>query len=222
MEGDIAPMTQLVELAEKYNAFTYCDEVHAVGLYGEQGGGVSQATGVANRIDVIQGTLGKAFGVMGGYIAASDRICDVIRSYGSGFIFTTALPPALARAALASVRHLRQSQTERHGQQRQVARLKNKLAAAGFHLHPGASHIVPVMINDARLCQAMSDRLLQQHGMYIQPINYPTVPMGTERLRITPGPCHDDQMIDDLVDAICECVDTLEASHILAVRHRAS
>ncbi len=222
MEGDIAPMTELVELAEKYNAFTYCDEVHAVGLYGEQGGGVAQATGVANLIDVIQGTLGKAFGVMGGYIAASDRICDVIRSYGSGFIFTTALPPALARAALASVRHLRHSQTERHGQQRQVARLKNKLAAAGFHLHPGASHIVPVMINDASLCQAMSDWLLQQHGMYIQPINYPTVPMGTERLRITPGPCHDDQMIDDLVDAICECVDTLEASHILAVRHRAS
>jgi len=202
MEGDIAPMIELVELAEKYNAFTYCDEVHAVGLYGDQGGGVAQATGVAHRIDVIQGTLGKAFGVMGGYIAACDRICDVIRSYGSGFIFTTALPPALARAALASVRHLRESQTERLGQQRQVARLKNKLAAAGFHLHPGASHIVPVMINDAGLCQSMSDRLLKQHGMYIQPINYPTVPRGTERLRLTPSPVHGPRETDALIDAM--------------------
>lgn len=222
MEGDVAPLKELVALAEKYNAFTYCDEVHAVGLYGMQGGGKSQEMGIAHRIDVIQGTLGKAFGVMGGYIAASDQICDVVRSYGSGFIFTTALPPALARAALASIRYLRQSQSERQGQQRQVKRLKNKLSAVGFHLHPGSTHIVPVMINDASLCRDISDRLLEHHGMYIQPINYPTVPKGMERLRITPGPCHEDHMIDDLVDALCECVGTLDASHVLAVRHRAS
>ena len=171
---------------------------------------------------MIQGTLGKAFGVMGGYITASDQICDVIRSYGSGFIFTTALPPAIARAALSSIRHLRHSQIERQGQQRQVRQLKRKLTASGFNIHPGDSHIVPVMIGDASLCRAMSDCLLEQHGMYIQPINYPTVPMGTERLRITPGPYHDDTMIDQLIDALCDSVDALNAEHILTVRHRAS
>ena len=221
MEGDIAPLAELVAAAEKYDALTYCDEVHAVGLYGDQGGGISEALGIADRIDVIQGTLGKAFGVMGGYITASDSICDVIRSYAPGFIFTTALPPAIARGALASIQHLRQSQSERQGQQRQVRRLKTKLSAAGFHIHPGNSHIVPVMIGDASLCRAISDRLLQQHGMYIQPINYPTVARGAERLRLTPGPCHTDLMIDSLVAGLSETVASLDAEHILAVRHRA-
>ena len=222
MDGDIAPMKEIITLAKRYDALTYCDEVHAVGLYGDQGVGVAQRDGIADQIDVIQGTLGKAFGVMGGYIAASDQICDVVRSYGSGFIFTTALPPVIARAALASIRHLRQSQSERLAQRKQVARLKDKLTQAGFYVFPGQSHIVPVMIGDAALCRAISMVLLEQYGFYIQPINYPTVAKGSERLRITPGPFHDDQMIDDLVAALSNVVITHKASDVLSIRHRAS
>jgi 5-aminolevulinate synthase len=159
---------------------------------------------------------------MGGYIAASDHICDVIRSYGSGFIFTTALPPVIARGALASIRHLRHSQSERQAQRRQVARLKDQLTQAGFWVFPGDSHIVPVMIGDAALCQMISMDLLEQYGIYIQPINYPTVAKGSERLRITPGPFHDDQMIDALVEAMVNVVINRKASDVLSIRHRAS
>ncbi len=222
MDGDIAPMKDIIALAKRYDALTYCDEVHAVGLYGDEGGGVAQRDGIADQIDVIQGTLGKAFGVMGGYIAASDYICDVIRSYGSGFIFTTALPPVIARGALASIRHLRCSQSERQAQRRQVARLKDQLTQAGFWVFLGDSHIVPVMIGDAALCQMISMDLLEQYGIYIQPINYPTVAKGSERLRITPGPFHDDQMIDALVEAMVNVVINRKASDVLSIRHRAS
>ena len=225
MDGDIAPMGEIVALAKKYDALTYCDEVHGVGLYGAQGGGVAEAMGVADAIDVIQGTLGKAIGVMGGYIAGDAVLCDVVRSYGAGFIFTTALPPVLARGALASIRHLRQSESERLAQRRQVQQLKSKLQGAGFSVLPkesqgGESHIVPLMIGDAALCRAIADRLLHEHGMYIQPINYPTVPVGSERLRITPGPYHDDAMIDALLAALLEVVAYLNANEILLLRHR--
>jgi len=222
MDGDIAPMKEIVALAKRYDALTYCDEVHAVGLYGDQGGGVAQRDGVTDQIDIIQGTLGKAFGVMGGYIAASDQICDVVRSYGSGFIFTTALPPVIARGALASIRHLRQSQSERQVQRKQVARLKDKLTQAGFYVFPGQSHIVPVMISDAALCRTICTDLLEQYGIYIQPINYPTVAKGMERLRITPGPFHDDQMIDALVEAMISVVINRKSTDLLSIRHRAS
>ena len=220
MDGDIAPMGDITALAKQYDALTYCDEVHGVGLYGAQGGGVAEAMGVADAIDVIQGTLGKAIGVMGGYIAGSAALCDVVRSYGAGFIFTTALPPVLARGALASIRHLRASESERMAQRRQVQRLKTKLQGAGFSVLPGESHILPVMIGDAQLCRAIADRLLRVHNMYIQPINYPTVPAGAERLRITPGPYHDDAMIDALVEALLEVMGHLDAAEILSLRHR--
>jgi len=202
MDGDTSPIAEIAALAQKYNALTYLDEVHAVGMYGAQGGGIAQMRGVADQIDVIQGTLGKAFGVVGGYIAADDVICDAVRSFGSGFIFTTALPPALAYGALASVRHLQESTAERAGQQRQASRLKQKLRDANLPILEGDTHIVPLMVNNADICSQICQILLRERQIYVQPINYPTVPKGTERLRLTPGPFHTDEMIDDLVDAL--------------------
>ena len=202
MDGDTGPIAEICDLAEKYNAITYLDEVHAVGMYGAEGGGMAQERGLQDRVDVIQGTFGKAVGVMGGYIASSDKLCDAVRSYGSGFIFTTAIPPGLAAGVLASIKHLRQSDVERKGQQKNVALLKNLLIEAGFEILPGDTHIVPVMIRDAGLCLTVTSHLLEHHQMYIQPINHPTVPKGTERLRITPGPLHTEQMIYDLVESL--------------------
>ena len=202
MDGDTSPIAEIVDLAETYNALTYLDEVHAVGMYGDEGGGIAQMRGLQDRVDIIQGTLGKAYGVVGGYIAADDVICDAVRSFGSGFIFTTALPPALAHGALASVRHLRRSTNERQAQQRQATRLKTKLRDAGLPLLEGDTHIIPVMVRDAAKCSRICQILLQEFSIYVQPINYPTVPVGTERLRLTPGPLHSDAMIDDLVASL--------------------
>jgi len=204
MDGDIAPIGAICDLAERYGAMTYIDEVHAVGMYGPRGAGVAERDGVMHRIDVIEGTLAKAFGVMGGYIAGSRALIDAVRSYAPGFIFTTALPPAVAAAATASVRHLKTSTEEREKQQRQVARTKSVLSGAGLPLVSTGTHIVPVMVGDPEACKAASDRLLERHGIYIQPINYPTVPRGTERLRITPGPFHSDVHIDALAQALVE------------------
>ncbi|XDZ71013.1 5-aminolevulinate synthase [Alphaproteobacteria bacterium LSUCC0744] len=202
MDGDTSPIAEIVALAETYNALTYLDEVHAVGMYGDEGGGIAQMRGLQDRVDIIQGTLGKAYGVVGGYIAADDVICDAVRSFGSGFIFTTALPPALAHGALASVRHLRRSTNERQAQQRQATRLKTELRDAGLPLLEGDTHIIPVMVKDAAKCSRICQILLQEFSIYVQPINYPTVPVGTERLRLTPGPLHSDAMIDDLVASL--------------------
>ena len=202
MDGDTSPIAKIADIAQKYNALTYLDEVHAVGMYGKQGGGVAQMRGVADKIDVIQGTLGKAFGVAGGYIAADDVICDAVRSFGSGFIFTTALPPVLARGALASVQYLQSSSVERNRQKQQAETLKQKLRAANLPILEGDTHIVPVMVNNADNCTRICQFLLNEHQIYVQPINYPTVPKGTERLRLTPGPFHNDHMIDNLVDAL--------------------
>lgn len=202
MDGDTSPIAEIVALAETYNALTYLDEVHAVGMYGDEGGGIAQMRGLQDRVDIIQGTLGKAYGVVGGYIAADDVICDAVRSFGSGFIFTTALPPALAHGALASVRHLRRSTNERQAQQRQATRLKTELRDAGLPLLEGDTHIIPVMVRDAAKCSRICQILLQEFSIYVQPINYPTVPVGTERLRLTPGPLHSDAMIDDLVASL--------------------
>ena len=204
MDGDVSPILEIVKLAKKYNAMTYLDEVHAVGMYGSEGGGIAQQEGLESEIDILQGTLGKAFGAMGGYIAASDAICDAVRGYGAGFIFTTAMPPALAAAALSSVQHLRQSQIERNAQQRQSKQLKKRLREYGMPFLTGNTHIVPVMVGDAAKCSQISKILLEKYGFYIQPINFPTVPKGTERLRITPGPLHSDKMIDDLVIALSQ------------------
>ncbi|MEQ9048490.1 MAG: 5-aminolevulinate synthase [Sneathiellaceae bacterium] len=204
MDGDIAPVAGLCDLAARYGAFTYLDEVHAVGMYGPQGAGVAAAQGVMDRVDVIEGTLAKAFGVHGGYMAASASLVDSVRSFAPGFIFTTALPPAVAAGALASVKHLRRSEAERSGQQRAAAALKARLAEAGLPVLPGDSHIVPVLVGDAALVKTASDLLMQVHGIYIQPINYPTVPRGTERLRITPGPMHGDAAMDRLVAALLD------------------
>ena len=204
MDGDTSPIAEIAALAKKYNAMTYLDEVHAVGMYGAQGGGVAQREGLSDQIDIIQGTFGKAYGAMGGYIAASDVVCDAIRSHGSGFIFTTAMPPALAEAALASVRHLRHSSVERDAQQAQAAKLKQRFKEVGIPAMPSTTHIVPVMVGDASKCSQISWTLLEEHNLYIQPINYPTVPRGTERLRITPGPLHNDEMLAHLVTALAE------------------
>lgn len=202
MDGDIAPIEAICDLADKYNAMTYLDEVHAVGLYGQHGGGVSERDDVADRLTIIEGTLGKAFGVMGGYITASKALVDVVRSFASGFIFTTALSPVLAAGALASIRHLKASNLEREQHQARAAQLKERLRSANLPVMDSESHIVPVFIGDPVLCKEVSDVLLNEYGIYVQPINYPTVPRGTERLRFTPGPLHDDNVMDTLVDAL--------------------
>ncbi|POR50402.1 5-aminolevulinate synthase [Bosea psychrotolerans] len=202
MDGDIAPIAAFCDIADEFGAMTYIDEVHAVGLYGPRGGGVSEREGLSHRLTVIEGTLAKGFGIMGGYIAASAATCDFIRSFASGFIFSTSLPPALAAGALASIRHLKRSQAERQGQQDRVAALRARLDTVGIPHLPNPSHIVPVMVGDAVLCKRISDELLERFDVYVQPINYPTVPRGTERLRITPSPMHSDADIDHLVGAL--------------------
>ncbi|MEM8579225.1 MAG: 5-aminolevulinate synthase [Pseudomonadota bacterium] len=202
MDGDIAPIAEICELADRYNAMTYLDEVHAVGLYGPRGGGVAEREGLMDRLTVIEGTLGKAFGVMGGYIAASAALVDFVRSFASGFIFTTALPPAVAAGAAASIRHLKASATERAAHQAKVAEVRARLDAIGLPHLDNPSHIIPVMVGCPVKCKFISDTLLRDHGIYIQPINYPTVPNRTERLRITPSPVHSAQDVDRLIGAL--------------------
>lgn len=204
MDGDVAPIAAVCDLADKYNALTYCDEVHAVGMYGARGGGISERDEVADRVTIIEGTLGKAFGVMGGYIAADQKIIDVIRSYAPGFIFTTSLSPVLVAGVLASVRHLKASSKERTAQQANAAMLKTLFADAGLPVMVSNTHIVPLMVGDPVKAKKISDILLAEYGVYVQPINYPTVPRGTERLRFTPGPQHTEAMMRDLTSALIE------------------
>ncbi|QJE74257.1 5-aminolevulinate synthase [Aerophototrophica crusticola] len=204
MDGDISPIAEICDVADKHGAMTYLDEVHAVGLYGPRGGGIAEREGLMDRLTVIEGTLGKAFGVVGGYIAASDALCDFVRSFASGFIFTTSLPPAVAAGALASVRHLKASSVERRRHQERVASFRRRLDEEGLPHMDNPSHIVPVMVGNPVCCKIISDRLLDLHGIYVQPINYPTVPRKTERLRITPSPLHSDQDIECLVGALCD------------------
>ena len=199
MDGDVAPIEAILELAEKYRALTYIDEVHAVGLYGERGAGIAEQEGLMDRIDIIQGTLAKGFGVIGGYIASSNAICDFIRSYGEGFIFSTSLPPAVAAGALASVKFVMENNELRIKLQERAETLKQKLKSSGIPVMRSSTHIVPVLVRDPVLCKQASDTLLYEHGIYVQPINFPTVPRGTERLRFTPTPLHDDKLMDQLV-----------------------
>jgi 5-aminolevulinate synthase len=209
MDGDIAPVHAICDLAKRYNAMTYCDEVHAVGMYGSHGGGICERDNAMGRVDVIEGTLAKAFGCLGGYIATSEDVVDAVRSYAPGFIFTTALPPAICAAASAAIRHLKTSSWERERHQERAARVKAVLNAAGLPVMPSTTHIVPVLVADPEKCKAASDLLLAEHGVYIQPINYPTVPRGMERLRITPSPYHDDALVDALAEALVDVWDRL-------------
>ncbi|MEO0642060.1 MAG: 5-aminolevulinate synthase [Pseudomonadota bacterium] len=204
MDGDIAPIAEILDVCERHGALSYIDEVHAVGLYGPHGGGIAEREGLMDRIDVIEGTLGKAFGVMGGYIAASRNLVDFVRSFASGFIFSTALPPAVAAGAAASIRHLKVSDRERELQKERVAQVRAQLDILGIPHLSNPSHIIPVMVGDAKKCKMISDWLMDNHGIYVQPINYPTVPVGTERLRITPSPVHTDGDITRLVTALSE------------------
>jgi 5-aminolevulinate synthase len=204
MDGDIAPIKDICDVADKHGAMTYIDEVHAVGMYGPRGGGVAEREGLMDRLTVIEGTLAKAYGVVGGYIAGSKALCDFVRSFASGFIFSTALPPAIAAGALASVKHLKESPFERKRQQERVAKVRAALRQTGIPQLENPSHIIPVMVGDAKKAKMISDWLMDNHGIYVQPINYPTVPVGTERLRITPGPVHSDDDIDRLVKALSD------------------
>jgi len=216
MDGDVAPIAAICDLADKYEALTYLDEVHAVGMYGVHGGGISERDGVAERVTIIEGTLGKAFGVMGGYITADKAIVDCIRSYAPGFIFTTSLSPVLVAGALASVRHLKASNEERKAQQAAAAALKTKFNEAGLPVMESVTHIVPLLVGCPVKAKAISDILLAEYGLYVQPINYPTVPRGTERLRFTPGPNHDEAMMDELTGALIEIWDRLELQAVKA------
>ncbi len=204
MDGDVGHIKEICDLAERYNAFTYLDEVHAVGMYGPHGAGIAEREGLMERVDIIQGTLAKAFGLMGGYITANAQVIDMIRSFAPGFIFTTTLPPALAAGAVVSIKHLMQSSQEREQQHRNAAKLKDKLKAAGIPILDTETHIVPVMVGDPVLCKQAADKLLHDHAIYVQPINFPTVARGTERLRFTPGPLHNDTMIDALTNALVQ------------------
>jgi len=210
MDGDVSPITEICDLADKYNAITYLDEVHAVGMYGARGGGISERDGVADRLTIIEGTLGKAFGVMGGYITADQNIVDVVRSYAPGFIFTTSLSPVLVAGALASVKHLKASSVEREGQQAAATKLKMMFEDAGLPVMASTTHIVPLMVGCPAKAKRISDILLAEYGCYAQPINFPTVPRGTERLRFTPGPSHSEEMMAELTGALVEIWDRLE------------
>src|SRR6266403_504165 len=204
MDGDVAPLHQICDLAERYGALTYVDEVHAVGMYGAHGGGIAEREGVMDRIDIVEGTLAKAFGCLGGYIAANANLIDAVRSYAPGFIFTTALPPPICAAATAAIRHLKSSQWERERHKERAARVKSVLSAAGLPVVPSDTHIVPVLVGEPEKCKEATDLLLAEHGIYIQPINYPTVPKGSERLRITPSPYHNDALVDALAEALVD------------------